>query len=68
MKYIYDVVVDTQFHKFHGRPFARVLYVFLMRDIGRLLPCVPPGSTGRFYEEVLLLLIIYDKTHFPHLW
>ena len=23
--YIYDMVVDTQFHKFHGRPFARVL-------------------------------------------
>ena len=32
---IYDIVVDTQFHKFHGRPFARVLYVFLMKDIGR---------------------------------
>ena len=32
---IYDVVVDTQFHKFHGRPFARVLYVFPMKDIGR---------------------------------
>ena len=33
---IYDMVVDTQFHKFHdGRPFARVLYVFLMKDIGR---------------------------------
>ena len=24
---IYDVVVDTSFHKFHGSPFARVLYV-----------------------------------------
>ena len=32
---IYDVVVDTQFHKFNGRPFARVPYVFLMKDIGR---------------------------------
>ena len=32
---IYDMVVDIQFHKFHGRPFARVLYVFLMKDIGR---------------------------------
>ena len=32
---IFDMVVDTQFHKFHGRPFARVLYVFLMKDIGR---------------------------------
>ena len=31
--YIYDMVVDTQFHKFHGRPFARVLCVFLMKNI-----------------------------------
>ena len=35
VNYIYDVVVDTQFHKFYGRPFARVLYLFLMKDIGR---------------------------------
>ena len=35
VNYIYDMVVDTQFHKFQGRPFARVLYVFLMKDIGR---------------------------------
>ena len=35
VNYIYDMVVDTQFNKFHGRPFARVLYVFLMKDIGR---------------------------------
>ena len=25
------MVVDTQFHKFYGRPFARVLYLFLMK-------------------------------------
>ena len=31
---IYDMVVDTQFHKFYGRLFARVLYLFLMKDIG----------------------------------
>ena len=49
--YIYDMVVDTQFHKFHGRPFARILYVFLMKDIGRWLTWVPPGSTGRFYKD-----------------
>ena len=30
--YIYNMVIDTQFHKFHGRPFARVLYVFLMEE------------------------------------
>ena len=50
VNYIYDMVVDTQFHKFHGRPFARVLYV-VMKDIGRWLPWVPPGSTGRFYKD-----------------
>ena len=32
---IHNMVVDAQFHKFHGRPFARVLYVFLMKDIRR---------------------------------
>ena len=26
---IYDMVVDTQFHKFYGRSFARVLYRLL---------------------------------------
>ena len=25
--HIYDMVVDTQFHKFYGRPFARVLFI-----------------------------------------
>ena len=35
VNYIYDMVVDTQFHKFYGRPFARVLYLFLTKDIGR---------------------------------
>ena len=43
VNYIYDMVVDTQFHKFYGRPFARVLYLFLMKDIGRWLPWVLPG-------------------------
>ena len=32
---VYDMVVDTQFQKFQGRPFGRDLYVFLMKDIGR---------------------------------
>ena len=35
VNYIYDMVVDTLFHKFHRRPFALVLYAFLMKDIGR---------------------------------
>ena len=35
VNYINDMVVDIQFNKFHGRPFARVMYVFLMKYIGR---------------------------------
>ena len=35
VNFIYDKVVDTLFNKFHGRPFARVLHVFFMKDIGR---------------------------------
>ena len=27
VKYIYDMVVDTQFHKFYGRPFARSIFI-----------------------------------------
>ena len=50
VNYIYDMVV-AQFHKFYGRPFARVLDVFLMKGVGRWLPWVLPGSTGRFYKD-----------------
>ena len=35
VNYIYDMVADAQFHKFHGKPCVRVLYVFLMKYIGR---------------------------------
>ena len=34
VNYICDMVVDTQLHKFYGRPFAFVLYLFLIEDIG----------------------------------
>ena len=27
VSYIYDMVVDTQFHKFYGRPFARSIFI-----------------------------------------
>ena len=37
------MVADTQFHKFYGRPFARVLYLFLMKDIDRSV--TPLGVT-----------------------
>ena len=51
VNYIYDMVVDTQLHKFHGRPFARVLCLFLMKDTSPWFPWVIPGSTGRFYKD-----------------
>ena len=35
VNYIYGMVVDTQFHKFYGKSFARVLYLFLKKDVGR---------------------------------
>ena len=34
VNYVYDMVVDSQFHKFYGGPFARVLHVFFTKDIG----------------------------------
>ena len=49
---IYDMV-NTQFHKFYARSFARVLYLILMTDIGRWLPWMLPGSTGRFSITIL---------------
>ena len=49
VNYIYDMVVNTKFHKFYGRR-SRVLYVFLMKDI----PWVLPGSTGRFRSITIL--------------
>ena len=35
VNYTYDMVVNTQFRNFYGRPIARVLYFILMKDIGR---------------------------------
>ena len=35
MVFVNDFVVDAQFHNCYGRPFARVLYLFLMKDIRR---------------------------------
>ena len=50
--YIYNMVADTQFHKFHGRPFARVLYLFLMKDVpGR---SVTPLGVTRVNRTILL--------------
>ena len=42
------ILGSTSFMLGHSR---RVLHVFLMKYIGRWLPWVPPGSTGRFYKD-----------------
>ena len=53
VNYTYDTVVNTQFHKFDARPFARVLCLILMKDVGWRLPWMLPGSTGRFSVTIL---------------
>ena len=50
VNWTYDMVVISQFCKFCGRSFVRVLYLVLMTDIGRWLPWMLPGSTGRFFH------------------
>ena len=35
VNYNYDIVAGTQVHMFYGRSFARVLYLFVMKDKGR---------------------------------
>ena len=44
---IRQVAVDTQFHNFYGRSFARVLF-FLVKVIGRWLPWMLPGQQDDF--------------------
>ena len=58
VNYIYDMVLDTQFHKFYGRQFARVLYLFLMKGIGRRIPWVlPEGQQDDFTRTMLSITI-----------
>ena len=58
VNYIYDMVVDTQFHKFYGRPFARVLYLFLMKDIGRDSPGCYQGQQDDLRRTMLSITIL----------
>ena len=43
VNYVYDVVVDTQFHKFYGRLSARVLHTFIPHE--RYRSVTPLGVT-----------------------
>ena len=47
---VYNMVVDTQFHKFYGRPFARVPCLFLMKDRDR---SVTPLGVTRVNRTIL---------------
>ena len=47
---IYDIVADTQFHKFHGRPSARVLHVCITHERYR---SVTPLGTTRVNRTIL---------------
>ena len=58
VNYSYDTIADNELHKFHGRPFARVLYVFLMRDWS-VTPLSATRVNGRFYKDVV-------RSHFAH--
>ena len=57
------MVVDTQFHKFYDRPFARVLYIFLMKEVGRWLPWVlPEGQQDHFTQDDVVHTILRTDT------
>ena len=46
---MYDMIISPQFYQIS---FARVLCFIFMKDIGRLLPWMLPGSTGRFLKKL----------------
>ena len=51
VNYIYDMVVDAQFHKFYGRPFARVLPgIFIPHERDR---SVTPLGVARVNRTIL---------------
>ena len=63
---IYDnMVVDTRFNKFHGRPFARALYlyVFLMKEklVGDSPRCYQ-GQQDDFTRTMLSITILSTDT------
>ena len=61
-----DMVVDTQFHKFYGRPFARVIYLFIPHE--RYRSVTPLGVTrvnrtvlqGRCCPQPFCARILYN--------
>ena len=61
VNYIYDMVVDSQFHKVHCRPFARVLYVFLMKEVGDS-PVCHQGQQDDFIRTMLSKTILRTDT------
>ena len=58
VNYIYEMVVGTQFHKFYGRPFARVLYLFLIKRYRS----VTPLGVSRVNRTMLSITILHTDT------
>ena len=67
VNYIYDMVIDTQFHKFHGRPFARVLYqVCIPHEIYRSVTHLGATRVKRTIKWTMLSITILrtDTTYY----
>ena len=54
------MLILIYFHKFYGRPFARVLNVFLMKDIGH--DSVTPLGATRVNKTMLSINILVTDT------
>ena len=64
VNFIYDMVVDTEFHKFYDRPFARVLYSIFDVFVNYIYDMVVDTQFHKFYDRpfarVLYLFLIKD--------
>ena len=56
-------MVNTQFHKFYGRSFARVLYFILMKDGYRSVNPLHAFENSTGYEYVH-----HQEKHVPRTW
>ena len=63
------MVIGAQFHKFHDRPFARVLYkyVFLVKDIGRATPLGACYLVNRTIKKKMDVVVHNHSAHVYHI-
>ena len=57
------MIINTQFHTKY-RPRVFFLCFILMKDIGRWLPWMLPGATGRFYKRLKNVSSEYDRVEY----